>query len=151
MAYTPRDVIVYLTDYPWKFLVKNHNGIVTRTLIATYSKVTNRRNIFPGGFAQLGPSPLVGGATGAAAVIAPPGTIPAKLGIGGLAVVGDDVLEAGGVTGHAPKPEVFNRYQLTFQTAAVTGGTAETPIPYQCWEDEFRSLGDIDLTNELNN
>lgn len=108
-GYVPRDVVVSLTDFPWQFLVKNHNGIVTRTAVTDYSKATNRRNLFP--------PTLIPGNDVADMIIAPPAVVASPLvtNTDALTILPDDIAEAGGAA-TPPKPEVFTRVICYFGT-----------------------------------
>ncbi len=148
MAFTARDVIVYLTDFPYKFLVPLHTGVVTRSAALTnFSKVTNYRNRATGGYVSI-PTPIDAAST-ATVEVAPvdPITSPFNVATDALVILDDPTAEMGGVTGsHGPRPESFTRYKLTFSVVdEVSSGTS----PYSCWEDEFRALGGIDPLNEL--
>lgn len=148
MAFTPRDVIVYLNEWPWKMLVKNFNGLRAQSdPLTTFSKVTNYRNIFPSGWSS--PITPVGLDTTGADIVTD-GTIPAILKTNGLTVPDDATQEAAGVTAAAPRPEKFTRYQLFFGVPDMSDPADAKTSPYWCWEDEYRFMGDVDPNNELN-
>jgi hypothetical protein len=149
MPYTPRDVIVYLTDYPWKLLVKNHNGVVTRTAVTDYSKASNYRNILAAGdFAW--PLGNVFNPTEPSIIVPPTTPMPSTEAVngGGLLPANNIVALSDPAAGIAPRPESFTRVIRYFCT---TDAPTAPGTPYQCWDDEYRGLGDIDPTNELEN
>lgn len=145
MAFTARDVIVYLTDFPWKFLVKNHDSNVTRTAVTTYSKATNRRNQFAGDQVLIPPGSTTAD-TVAVSPITTPLVSPVVVATAAASILSDAAAENAGATGFAPRPEVFTRYKLIF---GVTDVAVPANSPYFCWEDQFMGLGDVDPNNEL--
>lgn len=151
MAFAKRDVIVYLTDFPWSFLVKNFSGTITRTVITDFSKTNVYRNTVAGGSLPdlLWMSFNVSGATQKVAPITPI-VSPTTPTMNGVVILDDQTAEAGGIP-TPPRNIAYTRVKLFFTTADATTGTAESPVPYFCWEDEFRGLGDVDPTNEFGN
>lgn len=143
MAFTPRDVIIQKDAYPFKILVKNFNGTITRTSIADYSKATNYRNTASGGFVQFGGAGTF--------TFVPKATMPSTQDVTTtpVAILDDPTAEMAGITGHGPRPEPFTRVKLFFGTADATTGVAESPTPYFCWEDEYAGMSDVDPNDEL--
>lgn len=149
MAFAKRDVIVYLNDYPWSFLVKNFSGTITRTVITDYSKTNVYRNTVANGILP-DTTWMNFNVSGSPTKVAPitPIVSPTTPTANSVAIMDDQTAEAGGIP-TPPRNIAYTRVKLFFTTADATTGTAESPVPYFCWEDEFRGLGDIDPTNEL--
>lgn len=145
MPFIARDVIVYLTDFPYKFLVPAHTGVITRTPVTDYSKANNYRNVATGG---LPPGAVAFGAVNGTATFVPATTMPSTQDLSDalVAILDDPTQEMAGLPNAGPRPESYTRVRLNFSVAdQVSDGTS----PYSCWEDEFRACGGIDPTNEL--